>query len=518
MPRHDSARDDLYGAAGGSVQAALQDHLQRTPWWMISLAVHAMCLLAMYFVIYQAPAEARDIEVVTTLAEPEDAEFQEEIPPEQERDEDKEIESEEIPLEDPVIKEAPESDHNESNTNEEFESQKGIEDAISDKPLQGKSWNDAIGVSGGLGGPWGDRLVGGKHDLVAKRGGSRGTEKAVAAGLKWLRDHQDPDGSWSCDNFHKNCRKNICEGRGSSADHSCGVTGLALLAYLGAGNTMRVGAYREVVKKGLKYLISVQSPDGCVGPKTADGHYMYNHLICTMALAEAFGLSGMTPQLKAPAQKAVDFAVQAQNPYMGWRYGVRPGDNDTSMTGWAVLALKSAKLSDLEVPPEAFQGAKNWLDKVTDDSFRKTGYTQKADNGARTAEAQKYAPTEAMTAVALTGRIFMGEPLDSPKVKGAATLLRNMPPKWDPESGNDFYYWYYGTLAMFQMGGEHWKVWNNAMKEALVKTQRRGGDEDGSWDPSDAWGSAGGRVYSTAANILSLEIYYRYGKVLGAKK
>ncbi len=517
MSRHDSVHDPAYGAPASSVQAALQDNLQRTPWWMLSLAAHAMCLLAMYFVIYQAPAEARSVDVVTTMADEREEEFTEDIQPEQERDEDREIESEDPPIEDPVIKEAQPSDHNESPNNEEFESQKGREDALSDVPLDGRFTNAAIGVGGGLGGPMGDRF-GGKHDLVAKRGGSHATEKAVSAGLKWLKDHQDPDGSWSCDNFQKNCRKNICDGKGSSADHSSGVTGLALLAFLGAGNTMRVGPYREVVKRGLKYLLSVQSPDGCVGPKTADGHYMYNHLICTMALAEAYGLSGKTPQLQAPAQKAVDFAVQAQNPYLGWRYGVRPGDNDTSMTGWAVLALKSAKLSELEVPPEAFQGARNWFDKVTDDSFYKTGYTQKADNGARTADAQKYAPTEAMSAVALTGRIFMGEPLDSPKVKGAVALLKNMPPKWDPESGNDFYYWYYGTLAMFQVGGEPWKVWNAGMKEALVKTQRRAGDEDGSWDPSDAWGHAGGRVYSTAANILSLEIYYRYGTVLGTRR
>ncbi|MCI0339761.1 MAG: hypothetical protein L0216_01205 [Planctomycetales bacterium] len=514
----DEERDEYYGAAAeGGMQGFLQEQLQRTPWWMISIAVHAMCLLCMYFVIYQAPPSEKTVDVAMDVAPENEDPFEEEIKKEDDRDVDKDIKTDEPPIEDPVIKDAEVSDHNETDNNEEYEQSKGDENAVSDKPFQGKYWNDAIGVGGGAGGAYGGRF-GGKRDLVARGGGGRGTEAAVAAGLRWLKNHQDPDGQWSCDNFQKNCKKNICEGKGSNAEYSCGVTGIALLAFLGAGNSMRAGPYKEVVKKGLKYLVSVQSPDGCLGPKTGDGHYMYNHLICTMALSEAYGLSGMTPQLKAPAQKAVEFMMQAQNPYLGWRYGIRPGDNDTSMTGWAVLALKSAKLSELEVPPEGFQGAKNWFDKVTDDSFYKTGYTQKGDNGARLPEAQKFAPSEAMTAVAVTSRVFMGEPSDSPKLKGGATLLKNMPPKWDPESTNDFYYWYYGTLAMFQMGGDFWKVWNTAMKEALVKTQRRGGDEDGSWDPSDAWGGAGGRVYSTAINILSLEIYYRYGKVLGAKK
>ncbi len=353
-----------------------------------------------------------------------------------------------------------------------------------------------------------------RQDLVL-RGGSKATEAAVAAALRWLKDHQDPDGSWSCDNFQKNCRKNICEGKGSAAEHTTGTTALALLAFLGAGHSPRTGIHRDVVRKGVAYLVSVQGPDGRIGPKIGDGAWMYGHAMGAMALAEAYGLAGQAPQLKVPAQKAAEFLMVAQNPYLGWRYGVRPGDNDTSVTGWATFALWSAKACGLDVPPEGFQGVKNWLDKVTDDSFYKTGYTQKGDNGNRLPEAQKFMPSEAMTAIAVACRAFMGGQktmTGDSKQKGGATLLRNMPPRWDPEATNDFYYWYFGTLAMFQMGGDYWRVWNSALKDALVKTQRRGGDENGSWDPCDAWGVAGGRVYSTAMNAVSLEVYYRYAR------
>ncbi len=509
------ADEEYYDAPAGSdgMGGIVQEQLKKTPWWMISIAVHAVLLMIGYFVAYSVPAKRPPVDVAMDVAPEEEEDFEEEIK-EEEEEMDKDIKTDEPPIEDPVIKDAEESDHNETDNNEEYEQSQGEEDAVSDKPFQGKYWNDAIGVGGGAGGAFGGRF-GGKRDLVARGGGGRGTERAVEAGLRWLKNHQSKDGSWSCDNFQAMCKKNICDGKGSTPDYTPGNTGLALLAFLGAGHSMRHGKYKEIVKRGLKYLKSVQTPDGCIGPKVADGHYMYNHTICTMAIAEAYGLSGMTPSLKGPAQKAVDFLMSAQNPYLGWRYGIRPGDNDTSLTGWAVLALKSAKLSELNVPPEGFAGAKNWLDKVTDDSFFKTGYTQKGDNGARLPEAQKYQPTEAMTAAGLASRVFMGAKPEDPVMKGGATLLKNMPPKWDPESGNDYYYWYYGTLAMFQMGGDYWRVWNVGMKEALVKTQRRGGDEDGSWDPTSAWGSAGGRCYATAINVLSLEIYYRYGKVLG---
>ncbi len=396
--------------------------------------------------------------------------------------------TDEPPVEAPVIRDVP-ADHSETDNNEEYAQSRGEQNAVSDKPFQGKYWNDSIGVGGGAGGAFGGRF-GGKRDLVARGGGGKGTEAAVAAALRWLKNHQDPDGLWSCDNFSKNCKKNVCEGRGRSADDSCGVSGLALIAFLGAGNTMRVGPYKEVVKQGLKYLVSVQSPDGCVGPKSGEGRYMYNHLACAMALAEAYGLSGMTPQLKAPAQKAVDFLLLAQNPWQGWGRGIRPGESDALTTAWAVLALKSAELSGLEVPPEGFQGAKNWFDG--------------------------HAPgTPAEVAAALVARIFMGEGSDSPTLRALAARLAAEPPRWGER--NNFETWHLGTLAAFQVGGETWRIWNTALKEALVKTQRRGGDEDGSWDPGAATGEAAdGRVAATSLAALAIEIYYRCGNILCA--
>ena len=79
------------------------------------------------------------------------------------------------------------------------------------------------------------------------------------------------------------------------------------------------------------------------------------------------------------------------------------------------------------------------------------------------------------------------------------------------------YYWYYGTLAMYQVGGTAWTTWNKAMSSAIIEQQRQDGHFKGSWDPIGAWGEEGGRVYSTALLTLCLEVYYRYGRVFGAR-
>ena len=201
------------------------------------------------------------------------------------------------------------------------------------------------------------------------------SESGVVAALRWLGRHQNPDGSWSAAGFGRRCPSGLCGGPGD-ADYDTAVTSLALLAFLGAGytplsktdfvdpafpaQTLRFG---DTVKRGLHCLLSQQDPEGAIGPRV--GKQLYNHAIATFALSEAYGMTGLSP-LKEPAQKAVDFLVAAQNPGKGWRYSPRCGDNDTSVTGWAVMALKSAELSGLQFPRSAFDGALAWVAEATD--------------------------------------------------------------------------------------------------------------------------------------------------------
>lgn len=90
-------------------------------------------------------------------------------------------------------------------------------------------------------------------------------------------------------------------------------------------------------------------------------------------------------------------------------------------------------------------------------------------------------------------------------------LLQNLPEPRDME-GVNFYYWYYATLALFQVGGEPFRIWNERMSTLLVREQvgPEHGSARGSWDPRGQRAETGGRVYSTALSILCLEVYYRY--------
>ena len=88
-------------------------------------------------------------------------------------------------------------------------------------------------------------------------------------------------------------------------------------------------------------MMAKQDPEGCIGGRESH-QYMYNHTVCALAMTEAFGLTGSN-LVKQPAQQAIDFIVNARNPERAWRYTSRCGDNDTSVTGWAIMALKSAE-------------------------------------------------------------------------------------------------------------------------------------------------------------------------------
>ena len=380
-----------------------------------------------------------------------------------------------------------------------------------DKPLEGGDLGDTLGVGGGSKGAYGQRW--GKGAL-AREGGSPGTEAAVAAALKWLYQHQDKDGKWDQDGFSAKCdpkEQTKCDKPGTG-QFDVAVTGLALLAFMGNGHTPKLGKFKKTVKNGLDWLIKQQKEDGSIGKNKIE-MWVYNHAIGTAALCEAYALT-RNAILKTPAQKAVDYIIKAQNPNLGWKYNPADGRNDTSVTGWMVVALKAAKDAKLSVPKSAFDGAINWLDRATN-TAGKCGYMRPGDNGSVNRGVNDgFAKLPTMTAVSVFSRILCGKSRQDMKIiKGIEILKQNLP-EWNKPKNDkaDMYYWYYGTLAMFQYGGENWRKWNPAMKKALLENQRAGGCADGSWDPVDKWGMVGGRVYSTAIGALTLEVYYRYAR------
>ena len=490
----------------------LYQWMSRAPWLLISGALHFVIFLVVATIpwhLMQSPPEQQ----VRSGIEP--APLEEFVDPPEELPEELEpVETDELP----IVEDVEVSDHTELDTDDVFEASEGDPDMRADSPFDATDSNAIIGIGGPPGGKYGGRLGGGRN----LRAGSKQTEQALNDGLQWLKLHQDEDGKWDCDGFMKHDpASDLCTGPGDS-NHDVGVTGLALLTFLGDGHTLRHGRYKDVVANSLRWLRDQQDPEsGLIGEEI--GHaFLYDHGIATLALCEAYYFD-RSPLLRSNAQRAVNTISRARNPYGAWRYALPgDGDNDSSVTGWMVFALKSAQEGGLKVDNEAFHAARSWFDEVTDPNTGRCGYDSVGSLSSRVDGRNEAYPAEkgeAMTAVALLCRVFMGDdPAEHPVMDKHADLLRKSLPVWDSSvKANDMYYWYYGTYAMYQMGGKHWEDWNKAMKPAVLESQRMDGASKGSWDPIGPWGWSGGRVYSTALMVLCLEVYFRYGRVLGAR-
>ena len=367
-----------------------------------------------------------------------------------------------------------------------------------------------------------------KSELFRDRARARPDRKvrsSIEAGLDWLALHQSPDGAWRCVEFQARCRAagNLeCEGTGI-ATNDVGVTALALLAFLADGNTTRSGDHSAVVEAATRWLIDQCDPDsGLFGEKL--GHaFLYNHAIATTALAEVAHFTD-SPFVREPLARAVQLILAARNPQMAWRYNLPPnGENDTSMTGWMVHALYTADAAGIEIDPdaleEAYAGALAWIDKATSKETGRIGYDSKGSKSARVPDVNDHFPPErgeAMTAVGLFTQILLGlSPSRVPILGQHVDLLLARPPVWAPEDFDcDMYYWYHGTNALAQVGGDAWDRWQASLRGAVIGSQIDSrGCSRGSWNPVGPWCYAGGRVYSTALLVLCLQGEFRYPRL-----
>ncbi|MCA9103471.1 MAG: terpene cyclase/mutase family protein [Planctomycetales bacterium] len=329
--------------------------------------------------------------------------------------------------------------------------------------------------------------------LAAEYGGTASSEAAVNLGLDWLARHQRTDGSWNFDHQVGPCQSR-CGNPGTFDRCTTGATGLAVLCFLGAGHTTREGEYRRNVYSGLTYLIERMKVTAEGGSLTEGGGRMYDHGICTIALCEAFAMSG-DKRLYQPARLATRFTINAQDSSGGgWRYS--PGmPGDTSAVGWQLMALKSARNAGIDVPSVVWARAERFLESVADNDGATYGY-------------QAPGQSAGTTAVGLLCRIYLGWPRDHAPLQSGADSLADFAP-----SADNMYFNYYSTQVLHQLGGSRWNAWNRKMRDQLVETQQQEGHERGSWfvaGGDDEGATTGGRLYITTMNIMTLEVYYRY--------
>lgn len=332
----------------------------------------------------------------------------------------------------------------------------------------------------------------------AQNGATPESEAAVRAALDWLRANQNSDGAWNPAQ-HGGARETRTLGhdrQNAGAGADTGVTGLALLAFLGAGHTHQSGDYPDTVRRALDYLRRMQATNGSLAGRAKTYAAMYCHGMALLALAEAYGMTG-DPELADAMRRGVQYTLSAQHPTNGgWRY--RPGDlGDTSQLGWQLMALKSAELAGLPMPDLSRERMFRFLRGVTFGEHGGLASYRPGEQASRT-----------MTAEVLVCRQFLGATHEHGAGDEAAAFIVQELPGQGGQS--NLYYWYYATLGLYQHQGREWQRWDEAMQTTLVRNQRTEGNLAGSWDPSDVWGGYGGRPYTTALGALCLEVYYRY--------
>ena len=327
--------------------------------------------------------------------------------------------------------------------------------------------------------------------LAKKRGGTPASEDAVELALAWLAKHQLPDGSWRFDHNAGPC-KGRCRHAGTDGS-TTGATGLALLAFMGAGYTHQSGKYAQVVHRGLYYLMTSATVTKN-GADLQEGS-MYGHGISTLALCEAYAMT-KDRQIGRWAQRALDFICYAQHIDGGWRYN--PGQpGDTTVYGWQIMSIKSGRMMGLHVPSPVIINAKLYLNSVQSEKGAYYGYLKKGR-----------LPTP--TAIGLLTRMYSRWPRTKPQLARGVRYLSTRGP-----SDHDMYYNYYATQVLSHYDGPMWKKWNQRLRDFLIKKQDKLKHERGSWYFKDKHGKAGGRLYTTAMCCMILEVYYRHMPLYG---
>ena len=371
-----------------------------------------------------------------------------------------------------------------------------------ENPTETPSTNDAtLSTARMVATPAGGGLQGRDADaraaLAAKHGGSAASEAAVERALEWIVRHQYEDGGWRLQ-FHDGPCNGRCRHEGLMESPNA-ATSLALMALMGAGYTSEKGPYQKEVAAGIDFLLQRMRSTSYGGSFREGEKGMYAQGLATMALSEAFALT-KNSELAGPITDAVEYIQKAQHRRGGWRYEAGyPGD--MLVTGWQLLALKSAQQAGFKVDAEVLRKVDGFVDSLEVSRAGLYRYGPERSGG-----------EPASSAVGMLMKMYLGQRRDHPDLREGALGLSD-----DGFSPSNIYYNYYVTLVLHHRRGQYWKAWNANMRDFLVEQQVRTGHEAGSWHFDDPLGTGkqGGRLYSTAMAAMTLEVYYRFLPLYG---
>jgi len=302
-------------------------------------------------------------------------------------------------------------------------------------------------------------------------------EEAIEKALGWLAKHQAQNGSWSAE--------------GNSGEYQMAMTGLAGLSLLAAGNSPGRGKYGPNVGRAIEFVLKNQDKDGLITSRN-DGYQMYGHGFAMTFLAEAYGMDSGTEfneRIKHALTLAVKKTQQSQSFRGGWFYSPNSGADEGSVTVTQVQALRSTRNAGIDVPEKVLNQAIDYVKQC-----------QNSDGGIRYSVQSGQVSTPALSAAGVEVFLMAGRYRAKEAERAVEYLKKNLDPR-RTAGYHDFYTNLYGSQAMFQIGGEYWARYFEAMRERLLSSQRG----DGSWQ-----GDQIGSTYGTAIGVLILAVPYRY--------
>ena len=310
-------------------------------------------------------------------------------------------------------------------------------------------------------------------------------QAAVEKGLTFLASRQEKDGSF---------------GRGGfNAD--TGITSLAAIAMMSAGNLPGRGAYGANVQRAVDYIVSEAQESGLLA---GDGGtaVMYSHGFATLFLAEVYGMTG-DEQVKEKLQRAVRLIGRSQNAEGGWRYQPAPVDADISVTICQIMGLRAARDAGIKVEKAVIDRAVEYVRGCQNGDGGFSYMSNRGGGGGGSAFPRSAAGVASL---------FYAGIYDGPEVERGMAYLASFRPGGDRARGGEndahyFYGHYYAVQTMFLAGGTHWAEWYPAVRDELVRRQK----PDGSWDGQVS------NEYATAMALIILQMPNRYLPVFSGK-
>ena len=275
-----------------------------------------------------------------------------------------------------------------------------------------------------------------------------------------------------------------------------GVVALCGMAFLAKGHTPGFGPHGDVINRAIDYVLAHQNPAGMFA---APGSNMYSHNIATLFVLEVSGMVDPARQkrLDKAISKAIKLILTAQQVNKapvhkgGWRYAAGSGDSDMSCTGWALMALRSARLNGAPVPDAAIKAAVDYVVGKQNPDQGGFGY-------------QNQASLVTLSGAGLLCLELTGHHGDPKTLKAGEYLLKTY--SGLPAQSQFIYGLYYASQGMFQLGGKYWDKFAPWMYDFLLPKQ----SEDGSWlGVGNTWGSKVNPSYFTAMTILAFTVPYR---------